>query len=116
MTKPILSGKNIGISLSGEYGESGLSVIQKKDMSIELVKQLLHQDAHLIYGGDLRERGYTYTFSELSFQYRQKELYDKKHYSNYLAWPIHLKLNASDEAYFKINRVATIKINAAEGV
>jgi hypothetical protein len=107
-----LSGKRIGISVSGsdESKQLGFSVTHQKDITIELTRYLLVNGAQLVYGGDLRKDGYTYAFSELSFQYRQKNEYDKKHFVNYFGWPIYNKLQNSDEADFRKNRVEIIKV------
>lgn len=107
-----LSDKRIGLSVSDsdEYKQLGFSETHQKDITIELTRYLLVNGAHLIYGGDLREGGYTFAFSELSFQYRQKEEHDKMHYTNYFGWPIYTKLQNSDEADFKKNRVDIVKV------
>lgn len=107
-----LGNRRIGISVSDseEYGELGYSKIHQKDITVETTRYLLVNGAHLVYGGDLRQDGYTYAFSELAFQYRKKELDSKMHYTNYFGWPIHLKLENSDDATFKRNRVRIIKV------
>ena len=113
-----LSGKRIGISVSGsdESAQLGFSVTHQKDITIELTRYLLVNGAQLVYGGDLRKDGYTYAFSELSFQYRQKNEHDKKHFVNYFGWPIYNKLQNSDEANFRKNRVDIIKVQPPKEV
>ena len=107
-----LSDYRIGVSVSGsdECKALGFSEIHQKDITIELTRYLLVNGAQLIYGGDLRNGGYTYAFTELSFQYRKKNESDKKHFVNYFGWPIYNVLKNSDEADFKKNRVDIIKV------
>jgi len=106
-----LLGKRIGISVSDsdEYEQLGFSKTHQKDITIELTRYLLANDAHLVFGGDLRAQGYTYAFSELSFQYRKKEEHNKMNYTNFLGWPIYNNIMHSDEADFKKNRVEIVR-------
>lgn len=113
-----LSNKRIGISVSNseEYRELGFSEIHQKDITVEATRYLLANGAHLVYGGDLRQGGYTYAFSELAFQYRRKDKDSTMHYTNYFGWPIHLRLKNSDEALFKRNRVKVVKVEVPKEV
>lgn len=106
-----LGDKRIGISVSNsdEYKELGFSENHQKDITIELTRYLLVNGAHLVYGGDLRKEGYTELFSELSFQYRDKEEHSKIFFTNYFGWPIYNLLKNADEATYKRNRVEIIK-------
>jgi hypothetical protein len=86
--KSILDGKKVAISISvSEDLESlGLSEQHIKDISIEIARYLIVNGATLLYGGDLRNGGFTKLFSELSYQY--KFLSDKKpRFINYFPFP-----------------------------
>jgi hypothetical protein len=53
----------------------------------------------MLYGGDLRDKGYTRIFSELSYQY--KFLSDKeRRFVNYFPFPNYLKVSIDDRANF----------------
>ena len=113
-----LNNVRIGISISesDELKELGLSNIHQQDAMIEFARYLLVQGAHLVYGGDLRDKGYTFLFSELAYQYRSRSEQDKKHFTNYFSFPIHLRLNNSHLSEFKKNRVDVIKVAPASGL
>jgi len=106
----------ISISESEELSELGLSEIHQQDAMIEFARYLLVQGAHLVYGGDLRNKGYTFLFSELAFQYRSRTEQDKKHFTNYFSFPIHLRLSQSHLSEFKKNRVEVVKVPPAAGL
>jgi hypothetical protein len=116
--KNSLGDKWIGISVSDsdEYKELGFSENHQKDITIELTRYLLVNGAHLVYGGDLRKEGYTELFSELSFQYRDKEEHSKTFFTNYFGWPIYNLLKNADEATYKRSRVEIIKCNPPKEV
>ncbi len=94
---------------SDDYKELGFSENHQKDITIELTRYLLVNGGHLVYGGDLRKEGYTNYFSELSFQYRDKEEQSKIYFTNYFGWPIYNQISNADVAIYKRNRVAIIK-------
>lgn len=99
--KTILIGKRIAISVSEseELEYLGLSDHHLKDISIEIARYLIVNGATMIYGGDLREKGFTELFQELSYQY--KYLDDKKNrFVNYFAFPTARKLTDNDKATF----------------
>lgn len=83
-----LHGKRIAISVSEseELEQLGLSEHHIKDISIEIARYLIVNGATMLYGGDLRNGGFTELFSELSYQY--KYLSDKgKRFVNYFPFP-----------------------------
>ncbi len=102
-----LKDKRIGISVSDseDYKQLGFAETHQRDIILELTRYLLINGAHLIYGGDLRKNGYTCYFSDLSFQYRNKQDDSQQYFTNYFGWPIYNQLQNSDEAEFKKNRV-----------
>lgn len=105
--KGFLYEKKIGISVSNneELGRLGYSEIHLRDLTIEIVRQLLISGAIIVYGGDLRKEGYTELFSELSRQYRSKNESRKTHFINYFAFPIYTQITRQHELKFIENRV-----------
>lgn len=103
----ILKGKKIGISISesDDLAELGLSEIHLKDAMIEFARYLLVHGATLVYGGDLRDKGYTFLFSELAYLYRDKTEQEQSHFINYFAFPIYNLLTTQHKLDFKRNRV-----------
>lgn len=96
-----LQGKRIAISVSGseELEQLGLSENHIKDATIELARYLIVNGATMLYGGDLRQGGFTELFSELSYQY--KYLSDKKcRFVNYFPFPNSKSLTDNDQADF----------------
>ena len=97
--KSILQGKKIAISISEseDLERLGLSEQHLKDISLEIARYLIVNGATLLYGGDLRNRGFTDLFSELSSQY--KYLSDKKRrFINYFPFPTGRNLSTDDIA------------------
>jgi hypothetical protein len=107
-TARLLTGKKIAISVSEseEIGVIGLSDNHIADISIELARYLLVNDATMLYAGDLRKGGYTELFSELSYQY--KLLKDKKpRFINYFPFPASQALTLQVTADFMKKQVDT---------
>jgi len=101
IVKSFLHGKRIAISVSEneELEHLGLSDHHLKDISIEIARYLIVNGATMLYGGDLRDKGYTRIFSELSYQY--KFLSDKeRRFVNYFPFPNFLKVSLDDKANF----------------
>lgn len=90
-----LRGKKIGISISGpsllNQTKMGLSSKHFKLLAQDMARTFLRQNATLIYGGDLRQDGFTeHLFEEARIV--QDRLKEKSCYvENYIAWPIYLK-------------------------
>lgn len=104
----------IGISISelndeelinnGQYSKHLIQVSQN------IARHLLAKNATLIYGGDLRQGGFTeFLFEEASaLQSRQKT--EIPHLKNYIAYPIYLKKDRSFEEWVaKYDNVAEMK-------
>lgn len=93
LTSCMLHGKNIGISISDPSEEELISLGQSSDhlvqISQDIGRHLLARGATLIYGGDLRENGFTeFIFDEA--QALQARLRSQLiHLINYIAWPIY---------------------------
>lgn len=109
----LFKGQNIAISISDspEIDALGFSFQHQKNLIIELTRALIIHGSTLIYGGDLRQHGYTRLFSELVYQYRPSDEVDKLFFKNFFSFPIYLKLEESDELDFKKNGVEPIKVS-----
>lgn len=88
-----LSQKAIGISIaeSQDMEALGLSEEHLRDAMAEVARHLLAMGARLVYGGDLRERGFTELLFELVARHRRDaDVGDGRlPVANYLAWPVH---------------------------
>lgn len=116
---PSLAGKSIAFSISDsdDINKYGCSKSMYKDIVLELSRYVLKAGAKLVYGGDLRKDGFTEIFEDFSYQYGQQENKNEKveYFTNYFAWPIHLKITKSIEADFKHKRVNCIRVDAPDG-
>jgi len=116
--KGFLEEKKIGISISETEDLSylGFSVEHIEDAMVEFARHLLVQGAQLVYGGDLRKRGFTRILSDLSYQYRDKTQYNRQYVFNYSSYPIYLNFTNTDELELKKNRVKLVKVKPAESI
>ncbi|HMU46125.1 MAG TPA: hypothetical protein PKC72_07145 [Chitinophagaceae bacterium] len=104
-----LNGKKIAISVSvcEELEFLGLSTQHLDDISIEIARYLIVNGATMLYGGDLRQGGFTRLFSELSYQY--KYLSDKeRRFVNYFPFPNSKAVTLNDKANFIKQQVEPI--------
>ncbi|MEP6465239.1 MAG: hypothetical protein ABJB05_02990 [Parafilimonas sp.] len=110
--KLLFAGKNIGISISDnpDLLKLGYSPMHLQDAGIEFARYLIVHGAKLIYGGDIREHGFTNLFAELAKLYTTKDTCDESHFKSYLAWPIHLKLTKTNELDYRQNKVEIVKM------
>mgnify|MGYP000925096350 FL=1 len=104
----------ISISESEDIQTYGGDKALLRDITIELSRHILIIGGKLVYGGDLRKFGFTELFRDLSYQYGQLEKTNRtvKYFTNYFAWPIHLKIDKDKEAEFIEDRVEIIKVDA----
>ena len=109
---------NVGVSISEnpDLRKLGYSSMHLQDATVEFSRYLLIHGATLVYGGDLRENGYTYLFAELAKQYSSRENFDKERFVNYFAWPIHKKLTKGDKLDFKQQKVGIVEVPPPKGV
>ncbi len=114
----LLEGLKVGISISeGEDTPSlGYSDIHQRDAMVEFARHLLIHGATLTYGGDLRKSGYTELFTELAFQYRNKEDKDRYSFRNFFSYPIYLELNKIHRSEFRKSRVEIVQVEPADEV
>ena len=106
----------VSISESRNLEFLGMGNTVLNDLMVEISRHLLITNARLVYGGDLRNGGFTHLFKELSYQYGllEKSDSDAMYFTNYFAWPIHLNLKIDDAVEFKHSRVNVVKVEAAE--
>lgn len=105
------------VSESDDIHKYGCSKTMLKDVVLELSRYILKAGGELVYGGDLRNDGYTESFENFSYQYGCKEKFETRpfYFTNYFAWPIYLKMSKSDQARFIHNRVQTVFVDPTVG-
>ena len=115
--KSFLFDKSIAISVSNSENlyELGLDEQHLNDISIELARYIISNDGTALYGGDLRENGFTKYFEELSSQYTRND--DDRHaFINYFAHPFLNKIDKKFERDFKSKRIRLKKISCPEHI
>lgn len=112
-----LKEKKIGISIaeSADIKDLGIGEEMLKDLTIELTRHILKANGKMIYGGDLREKGFTELFRDLVKQYGQKEKTDPnvQYIKNYLSWPIYNDISDETRAEYLASRIDLV--NATPG-
>lgn len=115
-----LEERKIGISVadSPDIAELGLGKEMFKDLTIEITRHILKANGKMIYGGDLRDKGFTELFRDLSKQYGQKEKAetDVQYVKNYLAWPLYNDLSLEKEADYLASRIELKRAKPGEYV
>ena len=95
-----LSQKAIGISISdsADMPILGLADEHLRDAMAEVARHLLAMGARLVYGGDLRTRGFTELLFELVARYRRDaDVGDvRPAVISYLPWPVHSGMPAQE--------------------
>jgi SLOG cluster2 len=88
----------ISTSESPDMPALGLSDEHLRDAMAEIARHLLALGARLVYGGDLRQHGFSELLFELVARYRRDaaEGDPQTGVTNYLAWPVHILKSASD--------------------
>ena len=88
-----LRGHLIGVSVSNspDLASFGMTQVHLEDAMVECARHLLASGASLAYGGDLRPGGFTTILFELVRSHNRVGAKDRIH--NFLAWPIHLRLD-----------------------
>jgi hypothetical protein len=97
------SGWRIGLSISdsADLEMRGFGLAHLRDAASEFARFLLAAGATLAYGGDLRQGGFTEVLFELLTAYRAISGEAVDAIQSYLAWPIHLDLDATQRARLK---------------
>lgn len=101
-----LAGKKVAISVSTntDLHRLGLSEPHINDISIEIARYVISNGATALYGGDLRQGGFTYYFGELSKQYKIEN--DRTHrFINYFPFPLSKSITRDVEIEFKAKQV-----------
>lgn len=94
----------LSISESKDLVAQDMDLEHLRDAMVEVSRHLLAQGATLAYGGDLRPGGFTTSLFELVRSHNRAGTKERVH--NFLAWPIHLRLDVSvwkeylDESHF----------------
>lgn len=114
----LFDGKNVAISISDspEIEHLGFSLAHQRNLITEITRFLIIHGSSLVYGGDLRQNGYTRLFSNLVHQYRPSKEVGKLFFKNYFSFPIHLKLTKSDILEFKKNGVLPVIVDPPENL
>lgn len=115
--KSFLFDKSIAISVSNSenLNEFGLDEQHLNDISIELARYIIANDGTALYGGDLRENGFTKYFEELSSQYTRNDE-DKLAFINYFAHPFLNKIDKKFVRDFKSKRIGLKKISCPNSI
>ena len=91
----------ISISESPDTAVLGLSDGHLQDAMAELALSLLASGTSLTYGGDLRAHGFTELLFELLMRYQGHPHHSGKiTVTNYLAWPVHIRMTTDDLVAF----------------
>lgn len=110
--KGILDGIRIAVSVSDneDLEQLGLSIQHLKDVMIELARYIMANGGTLLYGGHLKNEGFTKLFAELSYQY--KYLNDKSlRFVNYFPFPNSNSLTLEIKADFIMQQVEPVVID-----
>ena len=99
MNLRFLQGKTIGISISetSDMAIFGLGREHLDDAMAEIAAHLLACGAHLSYGGDLREGGFTELLFEIVNRHRSNINSEQILVRNYMAWPVHATMTAVEK-------------------
>ena len=97
----VTSSVAISISESPDMAVLGLSNEHLQDAMAELALSLLASGTSLAYGGDLRKDGFAELLFELLTRYQDHPRHSGKiGVTDYLAWPVHIRMAAGDLASF----------------
>ncbi|MCY3954821.1 MAG: hypothetical protein OXF47_02355 [Nitrospira sp.] len=101
----------ISISESPDMSMFGLSDGHLRDAMAEIALQLLASGTSLAYGGDLRAHGFTELLFELLMRYQDHPRHSGKiTVTNYLAWPVHIRMTADELAAFSTGHEKSVHI------
>lgn len=116
--KHFLKGKTIGISISesDNLSELGYSVAHLKDAIIEIARYIVTTGGKLVYGGDMRQGGFTELIFDLLAYYKaDNELQPNERFYSYLAYPISTTLSPEKQAELNLN-VSFIKVSPPDNI
>lgn len=114
----LFDAQNIAISISdsSEIENLGFSQEHQTNLITEVTRFLIIHGSNLVYGGDLRQNGYTRLFSNLIHQYRPSKEAGKLFFKNYFSFPIHVNLKTTDILEFKKNGVLPVIVEPPAGL
>jgi SLOG cluster2 len=101
-----LNGKKIAISVSKneDLERNGMSEQHINDISIEIARYIISNGGTALYGGDLRNEGFTKYFSELSNQYKLEN--DRTYrFVNYFPFPNFKEITLEVQIEFKSKQI-----------
>ena len=104
---------SVGVSISDspDLQVLGLSTGHLRDAMAEVALQLLASGTSLAYGGDLRQNGFTELLAELIGRYRGHPQHSGTiAVSDYLAWPVHIKMTPSELATFSAGHEPAVRL------
>lgn len=106
----ILKNIKIGLSISDspDLISYGLSKTHLEDALVEFSRYLLVHGGKLLYGGDLRQGGFTEILYNLVRNYFPEDAQSAHKIHNYQAWPLYLNLTTKIRA--ELNKVVSFKM------
>jgi hypothetical protein len=104
-----LAGVLVGLSISEspDLGRLGLAPTDLEEAFYRIARHLLASGASLAYGGDHRRQGFTERLLDLARTHGPPDQPPRDRIRSYLAWPLYLKLTASERA--GLNEVARLE-------
>lgn len=110
-----LSNANIGISISDPEENTITEIGQYKEhlkqLSMDLAKNIISSNGNLIYGGDLRQDGFTeFIIESAKILYSDKK-YSKPHIKNYIVYPIYKNDDDKSKKWKADNKIYADMIN-----
>ncbi len=101
--RAFLRGRAVGIAVSGspDLAVLGLGDLHLQDAATEVARHILVAGGELVYGGDLRQNGFTLLLLELIARHWRPDRTDEDAarlplLTNYLPWPVHVAMKAED--------------------
>ena len=88
----------VSVSESPDSAQLGLGNVHLQEAVGEIAMHLLAHGACLAYGGDLRKQGFAELLFELLDRYWRRADGSRVRVTNYLAWPVHMGMNADSLA------------------
>jgi hypothetical protein len=99
MANRFLEGWRIAVSISDspDLASLGLGDRHLRDVMVEVARHLISAGATLVYGGDLRKKGYTELLFEVAVRYYKAS--DRRPcLTDFLPWPVHIEMPPDDLA------------------
>ncbi|MEN5059037.1 hypothetical protein [Sphingobacterium kitahiroshimense] len=105
----------ISVSVNEDLEKLGFSEQHLNDVSIEIARYIIANDGTALYGGDLREGGFTNYFSELSNQYK-KDSEKSFRFINYFVFPNTKRLTNDVRIDFHSKQIQIKEVKLAKGL